>query len=426
MARLRPLSLLVSLLSLALVYSLYHQYSLPPSSPPLHPLPSDCPSRPDLNDILVILKTGVTESRAKVPIHLTTTLRCIPNYAIFSDFIEPLSPSLATHDVLSSLSPNLLATNPDFDLYRRVRDHGPAALTPADLNPDINTPIGKPNNPGWKLDKWKFLPMLERALAVKPDAKWYVFMEADTYLLWDNLLPWLRRFDSRKPWYLGNQMQIVDAIFAHGGSGFILSRPAMVKAMERWKLSADAWETAVAEHWAGDCMLGLLLEDSGVELTWSWPMVQIAPPGEMDYFSRGYEKRPWCHPAVSFHHMDERGIVELERFEREEGGKGKMILYRDVFLKMVRPFVQAVRQGWDNLAEGEGVPVKSFAACRGVCSREALCLQYAYNETAGECRTSKVLMLGRGAGDVASGWMTERIDAVADSLGECRTISWIG
>ncbi|PWY92979.1 hypothetical protein BO94DRAFT_532804 [Aspergillus sclerotioniger CBS 115572] len=365
-----------------------------------------------------------------LPIHLTTTLRCIPNHALFSDYIEPLSPTISTHDVLSSLSPSLIATNPDFDLYRRVRASGPSALTPADLNPDINTPIGKPNNPGWKLDKWKFLPLLDEALLLKPDAKWYVFMEADTYILWDNLLVWLKRFDPREAVYLGNQMQIVDAIFAHGGSGFILSKPAVVRAVEHRKRSSDGWERAVGEHWAGDCMLGILLEDVGIELTWAWPMMQIAPPGEMDYFSLGYERRPWCYPAVSFHHLDEGGIKQLHTMERERKEKGKNkgpLLYRDVFLDLMRPELRDIRTDWDNLVEGEAVPVSSFAACRGVCSREALCLQYAYNETASECRTSKVLALGQARPGVglSAGWMTERIDAMAESLGECGEINWI-
>ncbi|RAL04526.1 uncharacterized protein BO80DRAFT_202418 [Aspergillus ibericus CBS 121593] len=422
MPRLRRL-LFGSLLALCLLYTLYHHRT--PSSPPLQAIPPDCPSHPDLSDILVILKTGVTESRDKVPIHLTTTLRCIPNHALFSDYIEPLSPSISTHDVLASLSPALIATHPDFDLYRRVQAHGPTALTPADLNPDINTPIGKPNNPGWKLDKWKFLPMLDEALALKPDAKWYVFMEADTYILWDNLLAWLRRLNPKDAIYLGNQMQIVDAIFAHGGSGFILSRPAVVKAVEHRKRSRDGWERAVGEHWAGDCMLGILLQDVGIELTWGWPMLQIAPPGEMDYFDLGYERRPWCYPAVSFHHLDGDGIRELDAMERTLKGKKGPVVYRDVFLNVMRPQLRDVRTDWDNLVEGEAVSVTSFAACRGVCSREALCLQYAYNETTSECRTSTALAVGHPQPGLSAGWMMDRIDAMADSLGECDEISWI-
>ncbi|GLA50750.1 hypothetical protein AnigIFM63604_007065 [Aspergillus niger] len=418
----RRLILVAALIALGLLYTLSSHGA---SSPPLQIIPDDCPSRPDLDNILVVLKTGVTESRTKVPIHLSTTLRCIPNHVLFSDYVEQLSPNHFTHDVLASLSPALLNHNPELDLYRRVRAEGPAALTPADLNPDVNTPIGKPNNPGWKLDKWKFLPMLDEALRVKPDASWYIFLEADTYLVWDNFLQWLRRFDPSKPWYLGNQMQIVDAIFAHGGSGFALSRPALVQAVNQRKRTSDGWERAVAEHWAGDCMLGILLENVGVDLTWSWPMLQIAPPEEMDYFSIGYAKRPWCYPAVSFHHLDEQGIRQLDDLERQLGPLKTPLLYRDVFLKLVRPELRDVRTEWDNLVDGDPVAVSSFAACRGVCTREAKCLQYAYNATEGACRTSTVLALGHARPGLSAGWMTERIDAMAESLGECREISWI-
>ncbi|RAL10950.1 uncharacterized protein BO97DRAFT_478820 [Aspergillus homomorphus CBS 101889] len=427
---LRLRRLLPAIVIIAIIYTFHHTF-ISSSPPPIHSVPSDCALPPIYNDVLVILKTGITEARDKVPPHLTTTLRCIPNYMIYSDYAEPLSPTVFSQDILGPyISSATKATNPDFSLYNRVRLAGHSGLTPADLVADVNTPIGKPNNPGWKLDKWKFLPMVDGALAARPEAKWFVFMEADTYLLWANLAAWLARFDPRKPWYLGNQMQIVDALFAHGGSGFVLSRPAMEMARDLRAQSEDGWETAVDAHWAGDCLLGILLESCGVSLTWSWPMLQIAPPGEVDFFATGFDMgRLWCYPAVSFHHLegeeDLRGLDRLEKGWVADGYAGKVMVYRDVFWRIVWGQIQSVKQGWDNLAADEDLGrAGSVDECREMCVHEALCLAYRFAPADETCWSGRGMQLGKKAEGFTSGWMTHRIQAVAESLGQCDEISW--
>jgi hypothetical protein len=132
-----------------------------------------------MEDILVILKTGVTEALEKVPVHVETTLRCVPNYVIFSDYEEVIA-GVRTHDVLQNVSDRVKREFPEFDMYNRVQRDGRAALTPDDYGDDSNGPFGRLNNAGWTLDKWKFLPMIDAALEVAPTAKWFVFMEADT------------------------------------------------------------------------------------------------------------------------------------------------------------------------------------------------------------------------------------------------------
>ncbi|PYH47872.1 uncharacterized protein BP01DRAFT_291040 [Aspergillus saccharolyticus JOP 1030-1] len=430
---LRLRRLLPAVLLVGIIYTLHHTFTSPQSLPPLHPVPADCALPSIYNDVLVILKTGITEARDKVPPHLTTTLRCIPNYVLYSDYAEPLSARVSTQDILGPyISATTQATNPDFALYQRVRLAGHAGLTAADLVADVNTPIGKPNNPGWKLDKWKFLPMVDAALAARPTAQWFVFMEADTYLLWHNLAAWLARFSPAEPLYLGNQMQIVDALFAHGGSGFVLSRPAMERARALRARSPDGWETAVDAHWAGDCLLGILLESGGVPLTWSWPMLQIAPPREVDYFSARADTpaRVWCYPAVSFHHLEgEADLVELAEMEagwERDGHRGQVLLYRDVFWRMVWGQIQSVRPGWDNLAGEEVGRTTTGDECREMCAHEALCLGYRFAVADGRCWIGRGMQLGRPADGFVSGWMTQRIQAVAESLGQCQEISWIG
>ncbi|EOD46116.1 putative aryl-alcohol protein [Neofusicoccum parvum UCRNP2] len=80
----------------------------------------------------------------------------------------------------------------------------------------------------WGLDKWKFLPLAQHALATAPpQTRWIVFAEADTALVWSNVLRWLARLDAGRAWYLGGPAWLDGAAFAHGGSGYVLSRPAL-------------------------------------------------------------------------------------------------------------------------------------------------------------------------------------------------------
>lgn len=277
--------------------------------------PSSCHQLHGMDDVLVIMKTGVTEALEKVPVHLQTTLRCVPHYAIFSDFEEQIS-GVRTHDVLRNVSHEIKQTNPDFGIYNRVRVYGRKGLQESDLVKDVNSPSGKLKNPGWKLDKWKFLPMIDEALQIRPDAKWYYFMEADTYPFWPNLMAWLEQFDPEKPLYIGSQMQIGDVVFAYGGSGIILSNPAMRKASERRAARLAEIDEYTAGHWAGDCVLGKVLHDAGVNLLWAWPMMQTSTIWRVDLINEAYDKKPWCYPAVSFHHMTPADVELVWQFDQ--------------------------------------------------------------------------------------------------------------
>lgn len=269
-----------------------------------------------MEDILVVMKTGVTEVREKVPVHINTTLKCVPHYVIFSDYEEEIA-GVRTYDVLRSVSNETKQANLDFGIYNRLHDQGREGLLAADWRDEANGPFGKPGNPGWKLDKWKFVPMMNEALQVRPNAKWYVFIEADSYMVWPNLVAWLSRLDHKKPYYLGAPMQIGNILFAYGGSGIILSNPAMQMVSKHRAGQSTELEKFTADNWAGDCVLGKVLHDAGVRLLWSWPMLQTARVWELDHFAEGYGRKPWCYPAISYHHMDTQDIEVMWHFDQE-------------------------------------------------------------------------------------------------------------
>ncbi|PLB34843.1 glycosyltransferase family 31 protein [Aspergillus candidus] len=436
----RRAPLIASVLGLFL---LYHFFStLEPRQRQSQPIDersgSPCPPLPGMEDVLVVLKTGVTEARDKVPVHFDTTLRCVPNFVIFSDFAEEIQ-GVQIHDALANMDDEVKRSVPDFDIYNRIQELGRAGLERDDFADEANSAIGKPNNPGWKLDKWKFLPMVQETLKYKGDAKWYVFMEADTYFSWPTLLEWLAHFDQTKPWYIGTETQIADVIFAHGGSGFAVSKPAM-------QLVSDAYTTRNVElneytdiHWAGDCVLGKVLSDVGVPLHYSWPILQNSNVGELDQFTQGFYRRPWCFPAVAFHHLQAKDIQDLWAFEtqrwraaeqaaqtrsifRPQLTRKRILLHSDIFKELIFPALSGSREKWDNLSDEEHSEISSFRECQRLCEKNDECTQFAIRER--KCYTGKHPRLGVAHGDTRSGWLVPRVEKMMNSAPSCSTIEW--
>jgi hypothetical protein len=69
-------------------------------------------------------------------------------------------------------------------------------------------------------------------------------------------------------------MFIGDVLFAHGGSGFVVSRPAMKMIVDFYASHQEEIEKFTHEHWAGDYVLGKVFKDAGVPFTNSWPIFQ--------------------------------------------------------------------------------------------------------------------------------------------------------
>lgn len=294
-----------------------YQAPSPTAEAPTHQPP--CREIKGADDVLVIVKTGSTELQDKLPVHLRTTLSCYPDTVIFSDFEEDLE----GHHIFDALEPVdelVKSTHDDFALYRRLKAEGRKALEPSELSgilADSGGISGKTDNPGWRLDKWKFLPMMNRTLDLYPQKKWYVFVETDTYLVWSNLLEWISLLDAGKPVYAGYQMQIGDQIFAHGGAGFLVSNPAMHRVVDHIAKSTSWWEKFTDSHWAGDCVLGKAFQEAGVQLLWSWPLIQGDKPGTLNPFKNDYGYRMWCFPVVTYHHLSVDEIETMWKFEQD-------------------------------------------------------------------------------------------------------------
>lgn len=144
---------------------------LPPtSSARVHDF-KNCKELPGANEILVVFKTGATEFAHKFPVHVNTSFTCYPHYMVFSDHQEVYQ-GQAVHDALEPISDYMTLNHRyEFGLYHRIKEGGRQIL---ETDQESNRPDAtrhKSNieayfNTGWRLDKWKFLPMLQTAYAL--------------------------------------------------------------------------------------------------------------------------------------------------------------------------------------------------------------------------------------------------------------------
>ncbi|KAI1356689.1 glycosyltransferase family 31 protein [Xylaria sp. FL0043] len=422
-----------------------------------------CPKSSLMKDVFVVIRTGATEAQEKLPVHFKTILTCVPNFIIYSDMDEIVD-GHQVHDVLTGVNETIKRTAPEFELYNHLLTRGRDGL-------DYQTmfgsgPSGALENPGWKLDKWKFLPMVDEALHERPKAKWFVFIEPDTYMMWSNLLEYLSHFDASKPWYIGKHMYASGVLFAHGGSGFALSKPALQKVSKHWREKKPEIEQATLKGWAGDMILGKALSDVGVPMFWAYPHMQGDSLTGLDWSVEKLERVAWCYAATTFHHMSPDEITTLWQFEQtwqRRNPNGAPLRFRDIFNNLIRHRLRAERSGWDNMSIGteysdevlskmsqndldnlslvEQNAHTSFEMCQTACRQEPRCIQFSF--IPGTCSVSNQLRLGRasdtqcleysnaagkcvkevaatGVGDdiVRSGWIMDRLDGYSYWLDE--------
>lgn len=284
--------------------------------------------------VMVVLRTSKAELAEKLPAQLQGLLSCVPHFAIFSDHAGDMD-GIPVYDALESIGSETKRVRDEFGEYQLM-------LADAKHTPDA----GKSQ----ELDKWKFLPMVYKAYKMKPDAKFYVFIEPDTSLSWTNLLQWLNRLDYRIPYYAGSPSFINGVQIAQRGSGIMLSQGALRRYANSYDdLYASKWEVVLRTGCCGDLALAQALGDAHVEFYSSWPLMQGEAPAALDY-----TKRHWCAPAVTWHHTDGAALLDIWSVHKNwtaKHGWETPYLYRDAFESFVAPHIEAKKARWDNLSQ---------------------------------------------------------------------------
>ncbi|KAI4661497.1 uncharacterized protein J4E88_010945 [Alternaria novae-zelandiae] len=135
----------------------------------------------------VILKTGSADDKSRTDAQLSTVIKCISNVLIVSDGNHTYGRDHRTIDVLADLPPNTYLTPEDYVVYETQKN---ASRQGTKL---------QQGHEGWRIDKYKFLPEVEKAIDHNKAAEWYVFLESDTYIFWDNVFRLLEDYITSLP-----------------------------------------------------------------------------------------------------------------------------------------------------------------------------------------------------------------------------------
>ncbi|KAL4901025.1 hypothetical protein BDW74DRAFT_160600 [Aspergillus multicolor] len=228
--------------------------------------------------------------------------------------------------------------------------------------------------------------MIDEALLVHSDAHWYVFLEADTYIVWRNMARWLSRFNREKAYYLGAPMQMGSQVFAYGGAGIVLSNAAMQLISQYSAQNLAAIERMTASDWVGDHIHGRILKNIDIPLVWSWPMLVPSSVWELEYSTKAYGRQPWCYPAVSFHHMSPQDVVDMWLLEQQWFRyTDQPLLHKDIFKWRLYDAMNSVKDNWDNLSadqqpQNDSDSPTTTEECAQRCSLITDCLQFSFSD----------------------------------------------
>ncbi|KAH8649875.1 hypothetical protein BX600DRAFT_441973 [Xylariales sp. PMI_506] len=332
---------------------------------------------------VIVLKTGTGESH-KAKAHLSTLTSCITNILVFSD-LEEYVEGHKFIDVLADLSPSHDNVS-DFEAY--------AAQKQAHAE---GKPVGY-SQEGWKLDRFKFLPMVDKAYQMRPHAQWYVFIETDVYYFWDTLFRMLHQLDPTKMHYMGSPAHGRDGIdFAYGGAGFVLSRGLVERLAGGPTPLSIRYEDYAKNDCCGDALLGYAIMDmTGVRLQALYPTFS---GDELKWLMVNKER--WISPEQ---------MTSLWKWERTRPFNEDPLTHSALLDYMMLPSLNDLptRKLWDNLADDvqpEGsLSHSSVWNCAAACDDSPTCLQYTHS--AGTCRLGSFVRLGQPKPDTdyLSGW----------------------
>ncbi|KAK8133346.1 hypothetical protein PG984_005358 [Apiospora sp. TS-2023a] len=423
------------------------------------PPPKDpaCAWMPDTSNILVVMKTGASESFSKVPTQLMTTLRCLPDYLIFSDMKQTIA-GVEIRDSLDTVLEEAKKDNADFVLYNYQK------ACEVDLE-NCNKEGGDAAKAGWNLDKYKNIHIAEKTFGLRPNYDWYLFVDADTYVLWPNLVQWLKKFSPTNKHYFGSMTMVAQFPFGHGGSGYVVSKAAMREFAGRPgdESIANKWDPEIHKACCGDYMFAKALKEAtDVSVKNVWPTIN----GEKPY-TLPFGPLHWCHPVVTMHHLNAEEVSSFWEYERDffqprDNTRSlttqRTLLLKDIYTHYFAPKMQGSREDWDNLSDDvfyidrartdrkwdsfelerakkgpmsqvERKAHKSFEDCRAMCEAVDACFQFLYQD--GLCASSFSFKLGKPnrseqspAKRWRSGWIVPKINKWIERQGECKKPIW--
>jgi hypothetical protein len=241
---------------------------------------------------------------------MRTTLQCARNVMIFSDLEQEIA-GYQLHDALADIPQAAMDGNSDFEFYQKLKEAKKYGQIEKMLK-DVHDPRTTKDLAAWTLDKYKNLHILEKLYAAHPDKEWYLMIDADTYVVWSNLLTWLSQLPNATSTqlYLGSPAVISGVSFAHGGSGILLSQSTMYDLAVTNNGTAASWDRPIHDHCCGDYVTALALKKSGILLKGSWPTINGEKPATLPF-----GPTHWCQPVVTMHHVQPNEMNHIANYE---------------------------------------------------------------------------------------------------------------
>jgi hypothetical protein len=262
-----------------------------------------------LGHVQVVLKVASGETAVNKA-HLSTVSSCIDNLLIVGDREEQLGDRRVI-DILADLPKSYETNNVDFQAY--VQHH----------KAHIEGETVHESQRSFKLDRFKYLPMVDRAYTTNPKAKWFVFLESDVYFFWDTLFRLLSQYDPAVPHYFGApHVSSNGPWFAYGGAGFVMSQGLMKQLIPaktpggtdipRESRLSVRFENWVKEEARGDAVLAAAIHNvTGSKLEALDPTFTSEP---LDRIVTNRDR--WCVPLLSLHQLSPDQMGELWKWER--------------------------------------------------------------------------------------------------------------
>lgn len=396
--------------------------------------------------IFMMLKTGATVTQSRLPPHIRSTLKRWPHHAVYAD-VETEVCGVPVIDILKWLPQDLVERHCShlgkyFELREALESKWLWELD------DIN------DYPGWILDKYKNVPMLAHAWLNAPaSTEWFVFIDADSYVLQRGLLEHLKSYNYSEPHYIGRAAdwtfhvnnkhgEEISIQFAHGGSGVAISRGAMSALFgadphsDRGRMGEvlEKFMDLADPNIAGDALVGMMLymyvDELLVEVPWgNYPCYDTPFQGST---TRDVAVGPngWCLPLISWHHLNPSEIDLLYDYEQTIPMSKSHVTFADIYRDFIMPYVVDERSDWNAIMQhtegrweektsrvftGDNA-ASSKEACKQACVEEEKCLLWVFEW--GRCQL-ELGVLYRGAAinskkkgfwkSVTSGWMVDRI-----------------
>ncbi|KAM6478964.1 glycosyltransferase family 31 protein [Trichoderma sp. SZMC 28011] len=403
-----------------------------------------------LSRIQPVLKTGHGDNKEKLNAQMDSTSACFTpdELIIFSDLDEKIRDHHAI-DILAHL-PSAHYNATTFKMWEEY-----LAQKEMQANGVLDTAAQVKHINGWALDKFKFLPMMERAWAMKPNRDFYVFYETDTYIFWDNLFRFLQTYNPDANVYIGSpspgrrdpKRGDQGTLFANGGPGYVISRGAMKTLLQRTTgpygqytddpLSVKFSYLNHDDECCGDSVLGWVLWELGIPMHGHWPMFS-----DYGLHDIPFNDQHWCQPLITLHKTSPKDMVDLFTWEFSQRKSQRPLLFSDVW-EFHKPGTVPSRENWDGgrfdaFEPPAEVVIESSEQCSSACSDDVGCLQWKWEgRDRKKCTLLRSLQHGRarkaekGDGDeetwvdYTSGWVEEHIREWRKTQ-DCSIVKWVG